>query len=93
MTNSNPSEEEIPDGLKIVQRQGDITKHKPKRIITSKQHLTDKTDLLCQVEWIQSSSNEILEPTWISNSILKQHCPMLLIEYYESKMILPKSKK
>jgi hypothetical protein len=72
---------------------GDIYLDKPKRIITAKQHMDKDDEILCLVEWQPRANNSVPQPSYYTNKDLKDICPMILIEYYESRLKFPTPSK
>jgi SWI/SNF-related matrix-associated actin-dependent regulator of chromatin subfamily A protein 2/4 len=72
---------------------GDFNTDKPKRIKNAKQHHTQDDLLLCEVEWQARRNGEIPENSFITNKELKSINPMLLCEFYEERLKIPKRLK
>jgi hypothetical protein len=73
--------------------QGKFETDKPSKIITGKQHDDNEYEIICLVEWKKRADGRIPKPTYYTNAELKERCPNLLIEFYESRLKFPPNKK
>jgi hypothetical protein len=48
------------------------------------------SEVMCQVEWKKRYDNSKPKQSYVSNKILKQQYPKLLLDYYESKIKIEK---
>jgi hypothetical protein len=81
---SDSEEEEVRPGSF---EEGDI----PIKIIKATQHNVDKHLLLCELEWKQVGEIKPRNSIY-TNREIKMHNPVIMCNYYESKMVAPKKK-
>lgn len=62
----------------------------PLKIINAKILDDNDVNINCLVKWKSRSDGTIPEPDWISSKILKLKCPMVLFDFYESRIKFPK---
>lgn len=56
----------------------------PHKIVTAK--LKSNKEVLCLIEWRKRYDGHKLENSWVSNKVLRNQYPLLLVDYYESKL-------
>lgn len=64
---------------------GDINLHQPLRIKSSKLNSNDQ--LICLIEWKQTSKNERIIPSKYTNYEIREKFKEMLLDYYESLLI------
>jgi len=64
---------------------------KPKRLLTAKLH-TDTNEVKCLVEWEARKGGVKPADSFVSNKVLRQRCPQLLLDFYESRLRFPAGK-
>jgi hypothetical protein len=64
---------------------------KPKRLLTAKLH-TDTNEVKCLVEWEIRKGGVKPADSFVSNKLLRQRCPQLLLDFYESRLRFPAGK-
>jgi len=62
----------------------------PSKIINAKILDDNDVNINCLVKWKSRSDGYTPEPDWISSKILKLKCPMVLFDFYESRIKFPK---
>ena len=70
--------------LKPPPRPGSIESDTPLRISSAK---LINGEIFVTMEWMPSADGQVLEPTLLPNTVVKDVCPKLLIDYYESKIV------
>jgi hypothetical protein len=63
----------------------------PKRLLTAKLH-TDTNEVKCLVEWEARKGGVKPADSFVSNKVLRQRCPQLLLDFYESRLRFPAGK-
>ncbi len=70
----------------------------PKRIVTAKILNQEKAgsnskvikEIQCLVEWQERPDGTQANPTYYNNLVLRNKCPNLLLDFYESRLKTPK---
>lgn len=62
----------------------------PLKIINAKILDDNDVNINCLVKWKPRSDGNAPEADWISSKILKTKCPMVLFDFYESRIKFPK---
>lgn len=62
----------------------------PLKIVNAKILNDNEVNINCLVKWKQRDDGTIPDPDWISSKILKVKCPMVLFDFYESRIKFPK---
>lgn len=63
----------------------------PRRLLTAKLH-TDTNEVKCLVEWEARRGGVIPASSFVSNRLLRERCPDLLLDFYESRLKFPAGK-
>jgi hypothetical protein len=72
------------ENSKQVSTPGSLEYDIPQKIVSAKMGVNK--EVLCRIEWNKRYDGSIPDHSYISNKILKQIYPQLLIDYYESKL-------
>jgi len=60
----------------------------PKRLITAKM-VGPNNEVNCKVEWLPRENGVKPADTFISNKLLREKCPNILLDFYESRLRFP----
>lgn len=69
---------------------GNLDTDVPLKIINAKILDDNDVNINCLVKWKPRSDGYVSEPDWISSKVLKIKCPMILFDFYESRIKFPK---
>ena len=61
---------------------------RPKRLVTARL-MSPNNEVNCLVEWLQRENGIKPLESFISNKILREKCPQLLLDFYESRLKFP----
>ena len=73
-------------------KEGSLEYDTPISIIDAKQHKDLHDQILCLVEWSERKDASKPENSYCTNKELKKKFPMLLCEFYESRLKFPQKK-
>lgn len=76
-----------------IDEEGTIEKDVPLRVVSAKQHKNNPLDLICTVEWEKREDGKKPANSEVKNSVLKEKYPIVLIDYYESKIKFASKKR
>lgn len=86
VTRKNREMPEKVNGYESPSNRGDIKKDEPKKIFQAKICDSEDVDLTCLVYFKKRSNGFRPDPRWYSSKVLKKHAPLLLIDFYESRL-------
>lgn len=72
---------------------GVLGKDYPIRIVSAKRHASLPKELICEIEWKTRPDGIKPNNTYLTNEIIKNSNPMLLIEFYEDRLVFPERKR
>ena len=72
---------------------GVLGKDNPIRIVSAKRHPSLPKELICEIEWKTRPDGIKPNNSYLTNDILKNSNPMLLIDYYEDRLVFPERKR
>lgn len=81
---------DVAKGNLVTEKGSFLYGDKPKRIIAAK-FIND--EIICNIEWMTRKDGVTPLCSYFTNTIIKEYDPLFLVNYYETKMILPQPKK
>jgi hypothetical protein len=90
---NKPEKENVKEPIKELPQEGLIEHDKPVRIKNAKQNKERDKELICEIEWAQRENGQKPKNSFYTNEELKKQYPMLLCNFYESRLKFPTIKK
>jgi hypothetical protein len=83
----------IDSKLQKFKKEGDLEYDTVISIIDAKQHKDVDDEILCLIEWAERKDGTKPENSYCLNKDLKKKFPLLLCEFYESRLKFPNKKE